>query len=106
MLPLERKPQGDVWCVCAASSKRLNEIDVKMSIDPEATKFGLSVLHARIRIFESILHLTYKFPIKRQRKQIQTKKNWRNEESGNPSKIWESIWFVGGYAKESFWQHK
>lgn len=58
MVPLERNPQTDdvihvhMWC----KFKR-TLIDIKMWINTEATKFGLSILHARIRILKSILYL-------------------------------------------------
>lgn len=53
--------------ICGATSKDFNNLNKKFEINPQALDFGLSVLHARIRIFESILHLAYKLPIKKYR---------------------------------------
>lgn len=38
---------------------------MKKEINNDALKFGLSILHARIRLFEHLLHLSYKLPIKK-----------------------------------------
>lgn len=53
--------------ICGATSKDFNKIDNQKEISPEAIEFGLSILHARIRLFESILHLAYKLPVKKYR---------------------------------------
>lgn len=53
--------------ICGATSKDFNNIDNQKEINPEALQFGLSILHARIRLFESILHLAYKLPVKKYR---------------------------------------
>lgn len=55
--------------ICNATSKDFNDIDKFNTIDTdiEAIQFGLSVLHARIRLFESIIHLAYKLPVKKYR---------------------------------------
>ncbi|KAG6448524.1 hypothetical protein O3G_MSEX005516 [Manduca sexta] len=53
--------------ICGATTKDFNKIDVQKQIIPEAIEFGLSVLHARIRLFESILHLAYMLPVKKYR---------------------------------------
>lgn len=53
--------------ICGATSKDFNNVHTKKDVDLEAVQFGLSVLHARIRIFESILHLAYKLPVKKYR---------------------------------------
>lgn len=53
--------------ICGATSKDFNDINKKSVISPEALEFGISVLHARIRLFESILHLAYKLPVKKYR---------------------------------------
>lgn len=67
--------------ICGATSKNFNNLDMKTVLCPQALDFGLSVLHARIRIFESILHLAYKLPVKKYRerktheeKQLEEKK--------------------------------
>ncbi|KAH9631334.1 hypothetical protein HF086_007669 [Spodoptera exigua] len=51
--------------ICGATSKTFNDLNSKNEVSPEALEFGLSVLHARIRISESILHLAYKLPVKK-----------------------------------------
>jgi len=51
--------------ICGATSKHFNNLTIKKDIKPETLKFGLSILHARIRIFESLLHLSYKLPLKK-----------------------------------------
>lgn len=53
--------------ICGATSKDFNQLENKKEISIEATEFGMSILHARIRFFESILHLAYKLPIKKYR---------------------------------------
>lgn len=50
--------------ICGATSKQFNDLNIKMNVDVDALNFGLSVLHARICLFESVLHLSYKLPIK------------------------------------------
>lgn len=52
--------------ICKATSKEFNKLEKirDVDVDPDTLKFGLSILHARIRFFESILHLSYKIPIK------------------------------------------
>lgn len=51
--------------ICGATSKDFNDLTKAMEVDQNALQFGLSILHARIRLFESILHLAYKLPIKK-----------------------------------------
>ena len=46
--------------ICGAISKSFNDISEKKDVNPDTLKFGLSILHARIRLFESLLHLSYK----------------------------------------------
>uniref|UniRef100_A0A6P7GRV6 Uncharacterized protein LOC114345671 n=1 Tax=Diabrotica virgifera virgifera TaxID=50390 RepID=A0A6P7GRV6_DIAVI len=46
--------------ICSKTSKEFNNLDVEKSENPETFKFGLSILHARIRFFEFLLHLFYK----------------------------------------------
>lgn len=59
--------------ICKATSKDFNNLHNLMfenNVDVENLKFGLSVLHSRIRFFESLLHLSYKLTI--QKWQIRT----------------------------------
>lgn len=53
--------------ICGATSKDFNKIAIQREISSEAIEFGLSIVHARIRLFESILHLAYKLPVKKYR---------------------------------------
>lgn len=49
------------------TSKNFNNINLvlKANVDETASKFGLSTLHAWIRFFENLLHLSYKLSIKK-----------------------------------------
>lgn len=51
--------------ICGATSKQFNDLNTRNTVDTDALEFGLSVLHARIRFLESILHLAYKIPVKK-----------------------------------------
>lgn len=51
--------------ICGQTSKDFNKFAKAEAVNEEAMKFGLSILHARIRFFESLLHLAYKLPIKK-----------------------------------------
>lgn len=51
--------------ICKETSKDFNSLQQKKEENLEALKFGLSTLHARIRLFESLLHLSYKLPIRK-----------------------------------------
>lgn len=55
--------------LCDATSKEFNDFDMikNRPIKSEYVSFGISVLHAWIRSFESLLHLSYKLPVR----------NWR-----------------------------
>lgn len=70
--------------ICGATSKDFNNLTQKLQPSSKSFEFGLSVLHARIRLFESVLHLAYKLPLKKYRQkrskeekelEAQTKKN-------------------------------
>lgn len=51
--------------ICDATSSEFNDLTKKRACKKENLSFGLSLLHARIRFFENILHLAYKLPIKK-----------------------------------------
>ena len=53
--------------ICGQTSKDFNDLSKKEHIKPETLEFGLSILHARIRIFENLLHLAYKLPVQKWR---------------------------------------
>lgn len=58
--------------ICGATSKMFNKItNEETNFDITNTNFGLSILHARIRLFESLLHLSYKLQL--QKWQIRSK---------------------------------
>lgn len=51
--------------ICGATSKEFNNLSIQKNVDVDALSFGLSTLHARIRLFETILHLSYKLTVKK-----------------------------------------
>lgn len=69
--------------ICGATSKDFDDLNLKKELRSTATEFGLSVLHARIRIFESILHLSYKLSVKKYRE----KKTESEKEEENKKKL-------------------
>ena len=50
--------------LCGQTSSEFNNLNYVNAIDTHAVKFGLSPLHLRIRLFENLLHISYKLPIK------------------------------------------
>lgn len=65
--------------ICGLTSKEFNDLSKTRDAKPETLKFGLSILHARIRIFESLLHLAYKLPIKKWRLSTNEEKSIVNQ---------------------------
>lgn len=51
--------------ICNATSSEFNDLTKKRECKKENLSFGLSLLHARIRFFESMLHVAYRLPIKK-----------------------------------------
>jgi len=51
--------------ICGETSKDYNNLSIKKEVTPETLQFGLSILHASIRLFESILHVAYKVPVQK-----------------------------------------
>lgn len=53
--------------ICGATSKQFNKVEemIIRDINTENLGFGLSVLHGWIRMFECLLHLGYKLPLKK-----------------------------------------
>ncbi|CAH0561743.1 unnamed protein product [Brassicogethes aeneus] len=51
--------------ICGKTSKIFNDFQNKNVENPEALRFGLSILHARIRLFDTLLHIAYKLPLKK-----------------------------------------
>ena len=61
---------GSATCnVCGATPNAMNDLSVVTSrqVRSEILQFGLSTLHAWIRVFECVLHISYKLPIKKWR---------------------------------------
>lgn len=69
------------------TSKDFNKIQ-KGTVKSENLKFGLSVLHARIRFFESLLHIAYKEPLKKwQARTPEEKKYCKRDQGENPKEL-------------------
>lgn len=53
--------------LCDATSKDFNDIDkvLQLKVKDENLRLGLSTLHASIRMFECLLHLSYKLTVKK-----------------------------------------
>lgn len=51
--------------ICGATSLQFNDLEKERPCKKENLEFGLSLLHARIRFFESILHVAYRLPVKK-----------------------------------------
>lgn len=66
------------WYIC-------NNLTKSKEVDKNALQFGLSILHARIRLFESILHIAYKFTIRKckvhivKQRKVEIQKEFRNK---------------------------
>lgn len=61
--------------ICGATSKEFNDLSKRRVVKEESLQFGLSILHARIRFFEHILHLSYKLPLKKWQLRVQSDKD-------------------------------
>lgn len=76
--------------ICGDTSKNFNNLTHNKEVNPEALKFGLSILHARIRFFEFLLHLAYKLPIKKwQVRDEEDKKIVSETKDKNKKSFWE-----------------
>lgn len=51
--------------ICGATSKDFNDLSKEKTVNPNTLQFALSILHARIRLFETLLHLSYKMDVKK-----------------------------------------
>lgn len=51
--------------ICDATTSEFNDLSKNRPSKLENLRFGLSLLHARIRFFESMLHVAYKLPVKK-----------------------------------------
>ena len=72
--------------ICGQTSKDFNILIKKEPINTETILFGLSILHARIRFFESLLHLAYKIPLQKwQAQSDEEKKNCQRSKEENTS---------------------
>lgn len=61
--------------ICGQTSKDFNNFKITKTENPEALRFGISILHARIRLFETLLHIAYKLPIKKWQARSLNEKN-------------------------------
>lgn len=61
--------------ICKATSKDFNNLVETKEVDYRNLKFGLSTLHARIRFFEFLLHISYKISIKKWQMRTQADKD-------------------------------
>ena len=60
--------------ICGQTSKSFNDLNKRNVVNTDSLKFGLSILHARIRFFESLLNLSYKIPIQKWQARTQVDK--------------------------------
>lgn len=60
--------------ICGQTSKNFNKLE-RGNVCEESLKFGLSILHARIRFFELLLHLAYKAPLQKWQARTAEEKN-------------------------------
>lgn len=60
--------------ICGQTSKSFNNLNKGVE-NTEALRFGISILHARIRLFETVLHLAYKLPLKKWQARTTKEKN-------------------------------
>lgn len=49
---------------CGLTSENFN-LNKRFEVDPENIKYGLPIVHAKIRLFESLFHLNYKVSSKK-----------------------------------------
>lgn len=61
--------------ICRKTSKDFNDLKTVNTVNPEALRFGISTLHARIRLLETLLHVAYKLPLKKWQVRGQNEKN-------------------------------
>jgi hypothetical protein len=60
---LSEHERGTLSLICKYN--KYNNLSIKKEVTPKALQFGLSVLHARIRLFESVLHVAYNLPVQK-----------------------------------------
>lgn len=67
-----------VCYICGVSSKIMNDLEGVMArhCREDAFYFGLSTLHARIRFFECLLHISYRLDVKNDRSEELEKKRF------------------------------
>lgn len=73
--------------ICGQTAKDFNKLLNVEEINVEALQFGLSILHARIRFFESLLHLVYKLPLKKWQARTQAEKDIVKERKATIQKM-------------------
>lgn len=64
---LQKEASTQTCGICRAVSKNMNNLSLVQSypVDVDLFKYGLSTLHAWIRFFECILHISYRISIKK-----------------------------------------
>lgn len=62
-------PAASSCFICGATTSKMNKIEEVQSrpLNEEALKFGMSLLHARIKLMECLLHVAYNIEFKRGR---------------------------------------
>ncbi|KAF2889120.1 hypothetical protein ILUMI_17053 [Ignelater luminosus] len=74
--------------ICGATSKEFNDLSKRKDINEDSLQFGLSALHARIRLLEGLLHVPYKLPVKKW--QLRNKKTKKIGDTRRIQKLVES----------------
>jgi hypothetical protein len=91
---------GQVCYVCGAAPKQMNRIEEIVTIDVDVTtyKLGLSTLHAWIRVFECLLHISYSLEIKNG--------NQEEKKTNERYKITNKLFNISSKMKWVFWSIK
>ena len=69
--------------ICGAKPTQMNHVEqvVSRPVDPEVCRYGLSPLHAWIRLFECVIHIGYRLKLKVWSVRQQHKENFKVEKS-------------------------
>lgn len=88
--------------ICNASPTQMNHKEVLKTLesDPENLKYGLSALHAYIRCFECILHISYRLPIKKWQIRQQDEKKCLARKQRVQSKFWNELGLLVDFPKD------
>ncbi|PZC78080.1 hypothetical protein B5X24_HaOG202615 [Helicoverpa armigera] len=90
--------------ICGATSLQFNDLEKERPCKKENLEFGLSLLHARIRFFESILHVAYRLPVKKWnvRLTIEEKQAVENKKKEIQDKFREKLGLLVDIPKANF----